>query len=273
MKIKLIAFDLDGTLLDPEKRISAENLAALAAANQKGILTVPASGRFYPGIPAELKGPAGRYYILGNGMAVYDALEDVKLCSHEIPLSEALNFFDYADSIGSFYDCYADDHVRISQPIYDRLPELITDKNFLNMMYALRKPVKDLREWLILRNKPVQKILFYFTDPAKRLEQLSLMPRLFPQYNITTSIYCNLEINSKDADKGKALALLCGKLGISPGETMVLGDELNDVGMFRAAGLRVAMANACDALKAEADDITGSCTESGVAQAIRKYAL
>lgn len=273
MGIKLIAFDLDGTLLDPQKRISAENLAALKAANEKGIITVPASGRFYPGIPSELKGPAGRYYILGNGTAVYDALEDVKLCSHEITTEETLRLFDYADSVGSFYDCYADDHVHISRPVYDRLPELITDKNFLNMMYSLRKPVDDLREWLIARSRPVQKILFYFTDPAKRLEQLRLMPEIFPEYNITTSIYCNIEINSKAADKGKALELLCGKLGIFAEETMVLGDELNDMGMFRFAGLRVAMANANDALKAHADCITGSCEESGVAQAIRKYAL
>lgn len=273
MGIKLIAFDLDGTLLDKQKRISAENLAALDAASDKGILTVPASGRFYPGIPAELKKSYGRYYILGNGMTVYDAVKDVKLCSYEISLAETLRFFEYADSIGSFYDCYADDNVYISQPIYDRLPELIVDKNFLNMMYSLRKPVDDLRAWLIARNKPVQKILFYFTDPEQRLEQLELMPKLYPEYNITTSIYCNAEINSKNADKGKALELLCRKLGISTDETMVLGDELNDIGMFRTAGLRVAMANANDALKAEADYITGSCDESGVAQAIWKYAL
>lgn len=273
MGIKLIAFDLDGTLLNSRKEITPDNLAALHAAAEKGILTVPASGRLYPGLPRELKGKDFRYSILCNGMTVYDAAEDMKLCDYPISLEETLRFFDYADSIGIFYDCYADDHPRITGSIYERLPELITDPSFLAMMLNLRKPVKDLRSWLIERGAPVQKILFYFTDLNQRLEQLREMPALFPDYNITSSIYCNIEINSKAADKGKALLALCEKLGIDPGDTMVLGDGLNDLGMFRVSGLRVAMANAADEVKAAADHVTGSCEESGVAAALKKYVL
>lgn len=273
MGIKLIAFDLDGTLLNSRKEITPDNLAALHAAAEKGILTVPASGRLYPGIPRELKGKDFRYSILCNGMTVYDAAEDMKLCDYPISLEETLRFFDYADSIGIFYDCYADDHPRITKSIYERLPELITDPSFLSMMLQLRKPVKDLRSWLIERGAPVQKILFYFTDLNQRLEQLREMPALFPDYNITSSIYCNIEINSKAADKGKALLALCEKLGIDPGDTMVLGDGLNDLGMFRVSGLRVAMSNAADEVKAAADHVTGSCEESGVAAALKKYVL
>ena len=110
-------------------------------------------------------------------------------------------------------------------------------------------------------------------DPQQRLEQLKIMPELFPDYNITSSIYCNIEINTKASDKGAALRSLCEKLGIDIRDTMVFGDGLNDIGMFRAAGLSVAMANADPALKAEADFVTAGNDENGVAAAIRRFAL
>lgn len=273
MAIKLIAFDLDGTLLTSRKEITPETRAALRAAADKGILTVPASGRLYPGLPEKLKGPDFRYSILCNGMIVYDALEDRKLCEYPLSFEETMRFLDYAESIGIFYDCYADDLAWMSKDIYDDLPRLITDPNFLKMLKELRTPVYDLRSWLVERHKPVQKLLFYFMDPQQRLEQLKIMPELFTDYNITSSIYCNIEINTKASDKGTALRSLCEKLGIDIRDTMVFGDGLNDIGMFRTAGLSVAMANADPALKAEADFVTAGNDENGVAAAIRRFAL
>lgn len=206
-------------------------------------------------------------------MIVYDALEDRKLCEYPLSFEETMRFLDYAESIGIFYDCYADDLAWMSKDIYDDLPRLITDPNFLKMLKELRTPVYDLRSWLVERHEPVQKLLFYFMDPHQRLEQLKIIPELFPDYNITSSIYCNIEINTKASDKGAALRSLCEKLGIDIRDTMVFGDGLNDIGMFRAAGLSVAMANADPALKAEADFVTAGNDENGVAAAIRRFAL
>ena len=273
MAIRLIAFDLDGTLFNAKKEITAENLAALREAAERGILLVPASGRLYPGLPQELKTPAFRYCILCNGMTVYDSREERRLFEYTIPLDETLAFFDYAESIGIFYDVYADDLAWITASLYERLPELITDPSFRNMMKTLRHPVPDLRRYLVERGGDVQKVLFYFTDLEQRREQLREMPKLFPNHNITSSIYCNIEINNKKADKGLALAALCREIGLDVGETMVLGDGSNDLGMFRTAGLSVAMANAEETVKQAADAVTGSCEESGVAQAIRRFAL
>ena len=77
MQYRLIAFDLDGTLLDGEKHIPPENLAALYAAAERGMHIVPATGRIYPGLPEELrKLPFLRWCITINGAYVYDAEED-----------------------------------------------------------------------------------------------------------------------------------------------------------------------------------------------------
>ncbi len=273
MAIKLIAFDLDGTLLNAKKEITEENRLALREAAARGILLVPASGRFYPGLPAELRGPDYRYSILGNGTTVYDREEDRRLFEYEISLEDTLALLDYADSVGAYYDIYADDLAWISTPFYERLNEIITDEGFCNMMKQLRHPVPDLRAYLIERGREVQKVLYYFVEPEKRREQLREMPKRFPAFNITSSIYCNMEINSCLADKGLALEALCRELGIRPEETMALGDGSNDLGMFRLAGLSVAMANAEEEIRRAADAVTESCEDSGVGRAIWRYAL
>ena len=80
MNCRLIAFDLDGTLLDNDKHIPEENLLALHEAAERGVILAPATGRILRGIPSELRElPFLRYYILSNGAAVYDAAEEKTL--------------------------------------------------------------------------------------------------------------------------------------------------------------------------------------------------
>ena len=91
MKFKLIAFDLDGTILHDDKTISERSLRALYAAHERGALIVPATGRIYKGVPAALRlQPFSRYYITINGAKVYDAQRDETLCRAEMPNELAL---------------------------------------------------------------------------------------------------------------------------------------------------------------------------------------
>ena len=109
MDCKLIAFDLDGTLLDNAKRLPEENLHALCLAAERGVHIVPATGRILRGIPEELKAlPFIRYYILSNGALVYDTLEEKTLHRGDIPLDLALHVMDHLDTLPVIYDCYVD---------------------------------------------------------------------------------------------------------------------------------------------------------------------
>ena len=92
-----------------------------------------------------------------------------------------------------------------------------------------------------------------------------------PELSISSSMYNNLEVNAKGADKGSALLWLADYLGIAREETMSFGDGENDIPMIKAAGLGVAMGNALDTVKAVADTVTLTNDENGVAAAIRKY--
>ena len=88
---------------------------------------------------------------------------------------------------------------------------------------------------------------------------------------LTSSYENNIEINSADATKGKALRYLCQHLGFTSEQAISFGDGTNDLSMIQEAGIGVAMENAEDVVKASADYITASCDEDGVALAIEKF--
>ena len=274
MNYKLIAFDLDGTLLDEEKHIPAENVRALCEAAERGVLLVPATGRILRGIPEEvLRLPGLRYFILSNGATVYDAQEQRTVARGDIPLALTLRIMDFLDTQPVLYDCYQNDMGYMSQGMFDRIePYFVNEPQFLKLMYVLRVRVPDLKQTLRERGEPVQKIQFFYKpeDNDKRLEMLRRFSDFFPEICATASVSNNIELNSVHAGKGNALRSLCAALGIDPAETLAFGDGINDISLLQAAGRGVAMANAQEAVKAAADAVCESNEESGVGKEVRR---
>lgn len=268
---KLIAFDLDGTLLDDRKGLPEENRRVLTAAGEAGIRLVPATGRIPAGLPEPLRGMKGlRWGILCNGAEIYDFETGQIAAREEIDPETALEVLDYAESLGLPYDCYQDNWGYMSRAMQERAPDYIPDPGILDLVLRLRSPVDDLRSFLRERGQGVQKLQLYFTDRALRQRLLRELPARFPALAVTTSLPMNIEINSARANKGQALLQLCEMLGISPGETLAFGDGSNDVSMLRAAGLGVAVANASAETKAAADLVTDTNNRAGFALALRE---
>lgn len=269
--MRLIAFDLDGTLLTTEKELTPENRAALERAAEAGIVLVPATGRFYGAIPENVRSlPFLRYFITINGASVWDAREGRALLRAEIPWRRAVALMEYLDSLPVIYDCYMDDWGWITRSHYDRAADFAPNPHALDMLQRMRTPVPELKAHLAQVGHDVQKVMMFFRDPALRLWALEDLKTRFPDLAVTSSIPRNVELNSLEARKGVALERLAARLGIPIAETMAFGDDLNDVSMLRAAGLGVAMANAGPEAKAAADWITDSCEESGVGRAIER---
>ncbi len=270
--IKLIALDLDGTLLDADKRLSAENAAALARAAREGVEIVPATGRFYRGMPQIVKElPYVRYVISVNGAEVYDAVKQQTLCASEIPWERAVAVMERLDALDVIYDCYQNGWGWMTQAFYDRAEDYAANVHSLDMIKNLRTPVPELKALLRERAQGVQKIQIFFRDMGLRAETLQTLPAAFPDLVVTTSIVNNIELNSREATKGVALTKLAAHLGIPMEDTMTFGDDRNDISMLRAAGLGVAMGNAEEAVKQAADWVTDDCAASGVARAIRHF--
>ncbi len=272
MACKLLAFDLDGTLFNNQKELPEENLRALTAAAEQGMILVPATGRILRGIPEQIKRlPFFRYYVLANGAEVFDAAENRTLYRAEIPLELALRTYAYLDTLPVLYDCYQDGIGWMSRDMYARCaPYFVYEPAMRKLVDELRIRVDDLKETLREHNRSLQKMQMFFLpeDEEERQRQLRRIPELFPELAATSSVSNNIELNSADATKGRALLALAAQLGLAPEEMAAFGDGSNDISMLRAVGLGVAMANSTPDVKAAADIVTDSNNEAGVARVV-----
>ena len=272
MSVRLIAFDLDGTLLDDEKNVPPENLRALETAAARGVVLVPATGRIVRGIPEAVKAlPGLRYFIVSNGAGVYDAKEARLLYRGDVPVELALRCCEYMDTLPVIYDCYQNESGWMTRWMYEGCEAYFpTEPHMLEIVKRLRVPVDDLKETLRQRGEPLQKLQMFFKpeDLDERERQLRRIPELFPELAATTSVSNNIEINSVNAGKGKALLALAKLLGIDPKDTLAFGDGTNDCEMLEMAGRGVAMQNADPKVKAVADEICESNNDAGVGKTI-----
>ena len=272
MPVKLIAFDLDGTLFDDRKQLPQENIAALRAAGDAGIHLVPATGRILQGLPDQLlQLGLFRYFIFANGASVYDLDTETQLFSACIPPDLAVRICEHMDTLPVLYDCYRGEWGYMTQWMYEAAPDFFAlEPEILKLVRRLRKPVPELKENIREVDVPLEKLQIYFRPEqmAERERQLLELPRLFPEIAATSSLKNNIEINSIKAGKGRALLELCAQLGIAPEDTVAFGDGLNDADMLEAAGYGAAMENAADAVKQKADAVIENNNDAGVGKEI-----
>ena len=271
--IKLIAFDLDGTMLNDKKELTEENRQALLAAAEKGIHIVPATGRLPMALPSCFQDLPIHYGIFINGAEVTDLQTGASLGQSLIPWEQAIEVYEYAEQFPIIYDCYMDNKAYMSQAFRYRIPEFALNAHYLKMMWELRTTVPELKAYLAQRKQGVQKLQFYFRKDQNDLREKLLANWKIPGIEVSTSVPNNLELNNAAGTKGYALKMLADYLGIPIEQTMAFGDGSNDISMLSMAGVGVAMEDHSPYLDEVADYITGSCNESGVAQAIRKFCL
>ena len=272
--IRIIALDLDGTLLDSDKNLSEANRAALAAAAAKGILVVPTTGRFFGMMPPAVRDlPFVRYAITVNGAQVYDRETDTALVREELPLEQALEIMRYLDGFDVIYDCYQDNWGRMTRAMQEKAEEYAQCPHYVKMIREFRKPYPDLKDYLAEQGRDVQKIMLFARDPAVRDRILADIQTHFDNLAVSTSTFNNLEINVATAHKGRAIERFAAHFGWTLANCMAFGDGLNDLSMVRMAGIGVAMANAAPEVLAAADYVTLTNDEDGVAEALRHFAV
>lgn len=271
--IRLIALDLDGTLLDSDKNLPARNREALARCAEMGIHIVPATGRAADGVTDQVRSiPGVRYAITTNGGAVVDLSTGKTLERRAMDNEKALRLLRIVDGYHAMYDPYVDGR-GISQPsFYDHMEDFGLTPVLQEMVRFTRDVVPNILEFVEKSRKEVEKINIYLADQTVR-EMLRARLNQEPGVVVTASMINNLEINSIDATKGLALLWLADYLGIDQAATMAFGDGENDISMIRAAGVGVAMGNALEPVKDCADQITDTNDEAGVGTAVERLIL
>ena len=278
--IRIIALDLDGTLLDSQKRLSERNRRALELAAARGIHVVPTTGRFFGMMPQAVRDlPFVRYAITINGAQVYDRETETALVRDEIPLDMALGVMETLDRYDVIYDCYRQNWGWMTSALQQKAADYATNEHYLRMVREFRKPVPELKAHLreTADRGDVQKVMLFGRRDAGQgtgdegsrhavLEEIKReMAERFPEIKVTASTWNNIELNIKTAHKGNALRRFAENLGFTLANCAAFGDGMNDFTMVEAAGLGVAMANAEPEVKRVAKLLAPSNDEDGVA--------
>lgn len=270
--VRMIALDLDGTVLDSEKRITPRTRAALEKAIEAGAAVLPATGRLRNGLPQEfLDIPGVRYAVTANGAAVLDLAEGRRIWSGCLSQQDALRLHEMCRGWDVLFDVYAGDAIFTEATRFARLAEFAPPA-MLDYFCKTRTPVDDLAAFLPTLETPIEKVTALFTNPDERRAAFAVLAD-GGRYLVTSSIPRNVEVNAAGVDKGVGLLALADFLGVPHGAVMACGDSSNDAAMLRAAGFSVAMGNASDEIKALADFVTDTNDADGVAKAVERWVL
>lgn len=242
-RYKLIALDMDGTLLNSEHEVSDENREWMFKALASGVTVMLSTGRgvqnVYPYVDKlQLPSPI----VAVNGSEVYRAPRDL-LLRHVMAAETIRELHAMAVRYDTWFWAYA------VEGVFNK--DLWTNET-------------DSQQWLKFG---------YYTEHDESREMILAWLREQGQYEITNSHPHNIEVNPLGVSKASGIAEVCKLLGISMDQVVAMGDSLNDMSMIREAGLGVAVGNAQEALKAAADLVTVTNNEHAVAGIIRDYVL
>lgn len=253
-KYKIVASDLDGTLLGDDQKISPENLRAIAKMRSLGVEFVPATGRALNEIPSELmESPDVRYIITSNGAAVYDKMLGKMILTRYI----SRDLMQFILETIAHYTTYIIAHVG-AKTYYDAKKHTPAHMEACRIHAYMQKiienyavAVPDLDRYLLESDKVEMLAILFARDEA--LEACNRVFYASGKLRAMRSSKNNLEVCFSEASKGNALASLAATLGVDQSKVIAVGDSNNDTTLLKTAGLGLAMENASDELKAIAD--------------------
>lgn len=269
LPIRLVALDLDGTVLTDEKTLSPRTVQVLCEALRQGVFVVPATGRTVKGIdPGILSLPGVRYAISSNGARIDDLQTGRPIWQKLTPQKMALEAFDMLSQYDCMLDLFQDGMGYTTVANAARIDEMIPP-NLRDYVRNSRTVVPDLREFILTQPQGIEKLTMFFFREEERQEAIRRAAAM--GMDPVSSLPGNLELTVAGVNKGAAVLALAQLLGLEPCQTMACGDGGNDIAMIQAAGIGVAMANGMPEVKAAADFVTKSNMEDGVAYAIEKF--
>lgn len=274
--IRLVALDMDGTLLNHEGQISVTDQTAIKEITAQGIEVVISTGRPYTGLPTELLCSLGVHYaITANGAGVY-TLPD-KTCLHAscmqpellYPLLEELQKKDIHIDAFVHGDRYG------LQSNYAKIDTLAMPQSLRDYIRNSGTLFEDLAALIRENRLEVEKMTLNFYPLAdgsfKDRESVISLLAQHPEVTFLSGGYHNLEFTKTGTTKGMGLRFLCEHLGISLSQTMACGDTQNDIDILQTAAIGVAMGNADREVQELADYVTLTNEECGVAAAIHRF--
>ena len=265
--VKLIALDLDGTIVREDQSISEEDRMAIGRAQNAGAAVVIATGRIFPTAaawPRRLHTNAPVICCNGadirqGGISIFErpiAQEQLRAAYHAMEKYRALLY------------AFCGDHVYCTKQDYNET--MFKKWGFYDAISNLVVYCADLDEILLKVRGNAAKFLVRTLDESQHDAILS-EARSLPYFDIMKGEAMNFELVQKGVSKGAGLVAIAQMLGVDMQDTIAIGDSTNDLEMIRDAGVGIAMGNAMPEILEAADDVTAPIWQNGVARAINKY--
>lgn len=268
---RLIALDMDGTLLNSQLAVSPGNRDAIHRAADAGRQIVISTGRCLAEICDTLKVlPEIRYLVCENGCCVYDCAREAAIHVDPISAPEVLEILEEAKREKTVVQVFSNNQSYFVEKD-DGWLEACGVANYRQLFHACSTFDEHFFDDFAEKPFQVEKINLYFESVEARdrvKERLSGHP-----LSVSDSLGYMIELISDVADKGRGLRMLCEHLNIPVEETIAVGDSMNDISILQTAGFSAAMGNACHDAKAAADFITDDCDHDGVARVINEYLM
>lgn len=288
---KLVAIDLDGTLLNSYGNVSQKNKETIKKAIEKGTEVVIASGRPLASARSFANEiGANHYMICGNGSTLYDIQKEQILYNKFIEKNKVLQIIKICEQNSIFYSLYTENIILSKSLNYNiqffnsenkKAPD--DKKTNIKIIDDIYKYVKENPDIEILKITICDENKIIFGGIIKKLREIKNIDVLDIQHMARKYItlgteeikieYHYTEITSQNVNKWSALEVLSQILKIKPEEIMAIGDNINDKEMVQNAGMGIIMDNGAPYIKEMADQIVANNNEDGVAEAIEKFIL
>lgn len=288
---KLVAIDLDGTLLNSYGEVSENTKKALKKAKELGTEIVLSSGRpisSTESLAVELG--VDNYLISGNGAAVYDIQNQKILYDRFLTKEQVLNIAKMCEENSFFYNVYTEDEVIASSLNYnilfyhkENIKKVEEKRTHINIVQNIEEYIKQSGKDRFLKITVCDESQFIFNSIMRRLKEIQGIDVLEVAYMSRKKIkdgtndvdiqYYYTEITNENVNKWSAIQYLLDELNIKPEEVMAIGDNFNDKEMIEESGLGVVMGNSNPKMKEIADVIVADNNSEGVLEAINKFII
>lgn len=286
---KLVAIDLDGTMLNSYGMVTERTKNAIKETIEKGVEVIIASGRPIDSIKTIAKEINSKnYFIAGNGALIYDIKNDEVIYDKYLKKQKILEIIKICEENSISYNVYTDKTILATALKYnvlyyhkENLKKQEAKKTNISIVKDMYEYVKNMEEEKFLKmticdenksifNSIIRKLREI--DDIEVLDVLHMSRKIIRQGTEEIPIeYYYTEISSKDVDKWNAIEFLMEKLQIKKEEVIAIGDNVNDKKMIKEAGLGVAMSGSTPVIIEVANEITHTNNNDGVAKILEKY--
>lgn len=286
---KLVAIDLDGTMLNQYGEVTLNTKNAIQNAIKKGVEVIIASGRPIDSIKTIAKEiGSNHYFIAGNGALIYDIQKDEIIYDKFLPKQKVLEIIKICEENSISYNVYTEGAILANSLKYnvlyyqkENLKKEESKQTKISMIEDIYEYVKNKKENRYLKMTICDDNKTVFQSIIRKLRKIDGIEVLDVSHMARKTIkqgteeitveYYYTEITMQNVDKWEAIQHLISQLNIKKEEVMAIGDNVNDKKMIEQAGMGVVMAGSTPEVTKIADYITTSNCQDGVAKALEKF--